>query len=139
MPKFLSSLVLLCFLSSPVWADPRVYPPAGEVLPRPETGACVMCGVFLVELYETAKRDIRQRRKDDLTFRRFLLSDGSQMSTLFCGVCSVEVKQSDFERVMQAIRDGWEYEITELNGWNEAQQQHYRDRFYSLTIKDFAP
>ena len=56
------------------------------------------------------------------------------MNIQICSKCKENLKEEEYEDVMQAVIDGWEYEITILNNWSEEQQQDYRDRFYNLEI-----
>ncbi len=90
---------------------------------------CFDCGKTLLIL-----KDGRWSPTSDRERVTFELSNKSIMNIQICSECKEELTKEDYKDIMQSIKDGWEYEITVLNNWNEDQQQNYRDRFYNLEI-----
>lgn len=110
-----------------------------KVKERDRFGHCVRCHKLMmrevaingeVKLVPTAEND-------RLTF---LLDNGSQMGVAICRSCKHDVTEADFEYIMQAVIDGWDWETTQLVNdkdnikWDEAKKKEYMDVHRQLNI-----
>ncbi len=44
------------------------------------------------------------------------------------------ISEEDFEKIMQYIEDGWQWNINRKK-WTPERIQNYKDRFFNLTIE----
>lgn len=84
----------------------------------------------------TNKRIINRsgRAQKNYTILWFELDNGSRMPVAMDK--SATITEADFEKIMQHVRDGWQWEINQKK-WTPKQIQDYKDAFFNLKIEKY--
>lgn len=108
-------------------------------LDRDKFGHCVRCHKYLIrEVIDRGK--VIKAPTSDSDSEVFFLNNYTNMRVSICSKCKQNLKEEDFEYIMDAIIKGWDWETTQLVNdskkelWNENKKKSYMDKHRLIKI-----
>lgn len=106
---------------------------------RDKFGHCVKCHKYMLrEVIDRGKVVVVPTADSD--HEKFFLNDGSNMRVSMCRKCKQELTEDDFDYVIDAVINGWEWETTQLVNdpkkelWDKEKKDKYMKRYSKLKI-----